>query len=295
MKSLILFAVVVMLAFDLPAQQDPLYAQYFNNPILINPAFAGSAQRLIVSASYRNQWSGITGGPTTFNMNTHMSIVDNKVGVGAIVSVDKLGESKTTQYGGVFSYKIPLSTYASLSFGMQAGIIQYETNMEGVHVLNPDPLFAPYSAKQFNTGAGVLLKNDRYLIGLSVPHLLPVSVAQDHTVLAQNLYLFGSYSFHLSERVELRPSTLLRMAAGTPISADLNLNVIYSKLYTAGLFVRNLNTVGVLAQVVVKKLRVGYVFELPGKESALNFNTHEISLALSLDVLAAHNHSAVEF
>jgi len=33
------------------------------------------------------------------------------------------------------------------------------------------------------------------------------------------------------------------------------------------------------------------VFELPGKSSALNYSTHEISLSLSLDVLQSHNHS----
>jgi hypothetical protein len=37
---------------------------------------------------------------------------------------------------------------------------------------------------------------------------------------------------------------------------------------------------------------LGYVFELPGKGSALNYTSHEISLSLSLDVLQSHNHSS---
>ncbi|MBS1952147.1 MAG: hypothetical protein JST37_14160, partial [Bacteroidetes bacterium] len=52
---------------------------------------------------------------------------------------------------------------------------------------------------------------------------------------------------------------------------------------------------GVLVQAIVNNFRLGYVFELPGKGSALHFNTHEVSLALSLDVLSSHNHSGTGF
>jgi hypothetical protein len=108
-------------------------------------------------------------------------------------------------------------------------------------------------------------------------------------IYGQNYYVYGGYQFHLSENIEFRPSTLLRLTKGTPLSADVNLNLTLNGFYTAGLFTRNLNTYGVLLQFVVKNVRCSYVFELPGKGSALNFNTHELGLALSLDVLRSHN------
>ena len=46
MKYLLLAAVLIILIPCAMAQQDPLYSQYFNNPMLINPAFAGSNDRL---------------------------------------------------------------------------------------------------------------------------------------------------------------------------------------------------------------------------------------------------------
>jgi hypothetical protein len=69
----------------------------------------------------------------------------------------------------------------------------------------------------------------------------------------------------------------------------VNLNLTLNSLYTAGLFTRNLNTYGVLLQMVFKNARLSYVFELPGKRSALSFNTHELGLAFSLSVLRSHN------
>ncbi|NOT74404.1 MAG: type IX secretion system membrane protein PorP/SprF [Cyclobacteriaceae bacterium] len=290
MKILLPVIIICLFITESFAQQDPLYAQYFNNPMLINPAVAGSNERLFVGLGYRKQWSGLDGSPTTFNFNSHMALANDKLGAGLIVVQDKFGEFKTTQYGAALSYKIKL-THSTFSFGMQAGVVQYSTNLEGLNVLNPDKLFAPFSEMKFNTGVGLLLKNERYTVGLSVPQLLKNSVSQGGTdikVQGQNFYLYGDYLFFLSEDIEFKPSTLLRMTDGSPLSVDLNLNLTFNRLYTAGVFTRNANTYGVLVQMIMKNVRLGYVFELPGKSSALNFNTHEVSLALSLGVLKSH-------
>ena len=75
------------------AQQDPLYSQYFNNPMLINPAFAGSMDRMYLGLAYRSQWGGIDGAPTTFNFNGHIALADNRVGAGLVVLQDKIGRA----------------------------------------------------------------------------------------------------------------------------------------------------------------------------------------------------------
>ncbi len=280
------------------AQQDPLYSQYFNNPMLINPAFAGSNERLYAGVAYRSQWAGIDGGPVTFNLNSHIALMNNKVGVGMLAVQDQLGDIKNTQYGGVFSYRIKLSN-STFSFGMQAGVTRYATDPNAVKVMNnPDPAFYQFTETKFNTGAGVLLQNERYTLSLSVPRMLASSVSQGGQsiqVYSQNFYLYGSYIFYVSERIQFKPSTLLRATAGTQVSADVNANFIFNKFYTAGVFTRKLNTYGLLLQMVTTKYRLGYVFELPGKGSALNYNTHEVSLSLSLDVLKSHNHSSTDF
>ncbi|MBS1506715.1 MAG: type IX secretion system membrane protein PorP/SprF [Bacteroidetes bacterium] len=298
MKKIILSLFLLAGAFESMSQQDPLYSQYFNNPMLINPAFAGSNERLYAGVAYRSQWSGIEGGPTTFNFNGHIALVDNKVGLGLMVVQDQLGDIKNTQYSTSYSYRIKLKNTTSFAFGMQTGFTRYATDPNGVRVLNPDPLFATFTETKFNTGVGVLLQNDRYTLSLSVPRLLPGTVSQGGQsiqVYSQNYYLYGSYLFYVNERVQFKPSALLRVTSGTPLSADINCNFVINKLYTAGVFTRKFNTYGALLQMVMNNYRFGYVFELPGKGSALNYNTHEISLSLSLDVLRSHNHSSPGF
>ena len=295
MKYFLLTFLFCSISSFVVAQQDPLYSQYFNNPMLINPAFAGSNERLYAGAAYRSQWAGIDGGPVTFNFNSHIGLVNNKVGVGVLAVQDQLGDIKNTQYGGVISYRIKLRTN-TFSFGMQTGVTRYATDPNAVKVLNnPDPAFNQFTETKFNTGAGVLLQNERYTIGLSMPRMLASSVSQGGQsiqVYGQNLYLYGAYSIYVNERIQFKPSTLLRATSGTPLSVDLNCNFIINKLYTAGLFTRKFNTYGVLLQMVMDNYRFGYVFELPGKSSALNYSTHEISFSFSLDVLSFHNHSS---
>ena len=43
------------------------------------------------------QWAGFDGNPTTFNFSSHLSLADNKVGLGLIAVQDKIGEGTSTQ------------------------------------------------------------------------------------------------------------------------------------------------------------------------------------------------------
>jgi len=287
-------------AFRVIAQQDPIYSQYFNNPMLLNPAFAGSNDRLYAGVAYRAQWAGITGGPVSYNFNSHIALVGNKVGLGLMAVQDQLGDIKNTTVGTTYSYRIKLRHSTSFSFGMQTGFTRYTTDPNAVKLFNnPDPAFNQFTETKFNTGVGLLLQSEKFLLSLSVPRMLPSTVSsqggQSIQVYSQTYYLYSAYSFFLSERWQFRPSVLLRAAQGTPLSADLNANFNIDRKYTAGVFTRSFTTYGALVQLVMQNYRFGYVFEVPGKGSALNFNTHEISLALSLDVLKSHDHSVTGF
>jgi len=297
MKKILLVWFTVC-SFVTMAQQDPLYSQYYNNPMLINPAFAGSNERLYAGVAYRTQWAGMDGAPKMYSFNSHIGLADNKVGLGVIAVQDQIGDFKTIQYGATGAYRIKLRK-STLSFGMQMGATRFATDPNLVKVFNSsDPAFNQFSQTRFNTGAGVLLQNERYTLSLSVPRLLANSVSQAGQtiqVYGQNYYLYGSYVFYMRERVQFKPSTLLRATNGSPIAADVNCNFIFNENYTAGVFTRNLGTYGFLAQIIMSHYRFGYVYEIPSKNSTLNFASHEFSLALSLDVLHSHSHLGTGF
>ncbi len=300
MKKLFPFLVVLCgLANPTLGQQDPLYALYLNNPLTINPAYAGSNDRFHAGAQYRSQWAGIEGNPVTLHFNTHLSLFDNRVGAGMMAVQDRIGDVTLTDMSSVFAYKLRV-TEGTLSFGMNFGFTRYATNANLLNVRDSnDPFFVPFNSSQFTTGAGFLLKKEKYVVGLSLPRLIKGTVRQGPTsiqVYDQHLYLMGQYRLLLTERLRLKPAALVRYTPETPLSFDLNASINLDGLYSVGLFTRNFSTVGLLAQLILAEYRLGYALELPsGPASQQRFTTHEFSLVVSASLLKFHSRSPEEF
>jgi type IX secretion system PorP/SprF family membrane protein len=214
-----IYLLLLLLVFSgkMFAQQDPIYALYLNNPFVINPAYAGINNNVEGNVSFRNQWGGFDGHPQTLNASGNLSLFQNKMGAGIQIVQDKIGENKNTSVTGSYSYRIELKKNQFLSFGMQAGFINYKTDPSLIQVYDTsDPSFVYYSQTKLNMGAGVVYKTDRFFAGLSVPRLLANNVAaygQTLKVYNQSYYLVGTYLFYASERVIFKPSVLLKAHA----------------------------------------------------------------------------------
>jgi type IX secretion system PorP/SprF family membrane protein len=299
MRKLLLLLFIVA-APDALAQLDPLYAQYLTNPLLFNPAYAGLNNALNASLSFRNQWTGYDGSPSTANLNGHLSLVDNKVGVGGMVIRDAIGPTKTTEAHVLASYKIKFNAAKQyqLSFGMQAGVVSSVNNYSKLRLDNPsDPSFSQNMNFTWpNIGFGAIVVGEKFLVGLSVPRMLKGKNDDGEVLYNQHIYLFTSYVHYLGTRLRLKPSLLLRGVSGA-MSADVNFNINIDTKYTAGVFVRNLNTYGAILQIWLRdKLRLGYAFELPsGNSVGAQFTSHEITLGIKTAILNAHERSYSEF
>ncbi|HRI80752.1 MAG TPA: type IX secretion system membrane protein PorP/SprF, partial [Cyclobacteriaceae bacterium] len=237
--------------------------------------------------------------PVTVNFNSHLSVYQNKVGLGLMVIQDQIGDTKNTEFMTLYSYKIRLKT-ADLSFGMQTGFIRYTNNPSMLTIRDPDdPAFTAINETKFNTGAGILLKSDRYMVGISVPRLIPTTLSQGGQSIQlynQSYYFFGSYVVFISEDVRFKPSVLLRGSSGLPLSVDLNASFNFKEYYTGGIYTRNFKSFGILMQAVVKGFRIGYTFELPtSSTSSLNFASHEIMVGISTGILPFHDRSLKTF
>ncbi len=294
-----LFILLTAAAFG---QQDPLYSQYINNPMVINPAYAGLNNNFNASVAYRNQWGGFEGNPKTFNFNSHVSLVENKVGLGLLVVQDQIGGAKNTEVQGAFSYKLPLDDTKTFSFGMQAGFINFRNNFSDLNLDDPtdEAFIQNENVSKPNLGAGAILKSDKFFFGVSIPRLLNTTLSQggqDFQLYDRTLYVFGSYAYFINENIRFKPAVLLRAVKGSPMSVDLNLNFNFNEKYTAGVFTRNFNTYGVQVQAKLgDKLKFGYTFEIPMNNSVGSaFTTHELFLGLTMPTFDFHDRSISTF
>ncbi len=288
------------------SQEDPLYVQYINNPMILNPAYAGLNNNFNASVSYRKQWGGFEGSPTTFHVSGHTSLAKNKMGLGILLIQDKTGANSNTEMNMTYAYRLNFNG-THLSFGMQAGFINYKTDNTLLNTYDPtDPAFnSDINVIRPNVGAGVILNSEKFFAGISVPRMLNTTtlLSTDTASMKARLYdqhYYGSfgYVFYLSTRMRLRPSCLVRYVQGAPLSVDYTVAINLDEKYTAGLYTRNLNAGGFLLQLrFAGAYRFGYAFEVPLNNNtvATRFNTHELTLGINLSLFSFQSSSITNF
>jgi len=295
MKKYILLTLLVTSLFTAHAQQDPLYSQYVNNPLVLNPAMAGLSDNLSANVSYRQQWGGLPGSPKTFNANAAMSILNNTAGAGIMLLSDKIGSTTTTEFYAMGSYRIQLSRKQTLAFGLQAGMINYKINNDQVNPYDTsDPYFqGTISQMKPSIGAGLMLKTDNLEVGLSVPRMLKSSSNIDGNQFAlysQHFYAYAAYRIHLSDRLALKPAVLLKAVQAAPLSTDINAALIIDNKFQVGALTRNFNNYGLFGRAQLGEALVfGFVYEVPTSKSVgTNYSTFELTLGLRLKALPYH-------
>lgn len=60
---------LLLLGLSPVSAQDPIYSQFFNTPLQVNPAYIGSNGGITTTATYRRQWNQIPGGFNTMYLS----------------------------------------------------------------------------------------------------------------------------------------------------------------------------------------------------------------------------------
>jgi maltose alpha-D-glucosyltransferase/alpha-amylase len=152
------------------------------------------------------------------------------MGVGLIVVEDKIGENNNLLAMGTYSYKIEFEDMF-LSFGLQGGIANYRSDNLALNIEDEtDPYFAGnQNITKPVFGAGLILHNNNFFLGLSVPRMLQNKETfgsgideVEASLYTQHFYGMASYIFFLNERIRLKPSVLFKYVKDNPISTDIN-------------------------------------------------------------------------
>lgn len=273
------------------AQQDPLFSQYMFNTLAVNPAYAGSADVFTVMALSRHQWVGFEGAPTTQTLLAHTPLRNVNMGLGLSILNDKVGPTRQTGAYADYAYRIRTGTNTRLAFGLKGGVNVYQADIAALTSVDPDVASVNVKGKALpNFGFGLFWHGPRYYLGASAPKLLENdidAVAEAGIVTAteaRHWFLLGGYVLDLDRSIKFKPSFMLRVVQGAPLSVDLNANFLFRERIWLGAMYRVGNAFGVLGQYQVNdQFRVGYAFDLTTtKIGAYNAGTHEIMLNYDL-------------
>lgn len=245
MKHSYLTVIILILlgTFSSNAQQDPQYTQYMYNTQVVNPAYVGSRETLSFGLLYRTQWVGLDGAPKTGSFTVN-SPVSYNMGLGLSIVNDQLGPATETNINIDYSYSIPTSETAKLSFGLKAGIDFLDVDFSKLNIYDKnDPRFQNNidNKLQPQIGAGVYFNTDKFYTGLSVPNFLTtkhfdkssLNNTTVETVAKERMHYFliAGYVFDISDNLKFKPATLFKMVSGSPLQADVSANfLLYDKL-----------------------------------------------------------------
>jgi type IX secretion system PorP/SprF family membrane protein len=289
MKRIIKTILWLLVPLTMAGQITPVTNQYVLNPLTINPGYAGNRGALNIAAFYRKQWVGITGSPLTMTLAADAPLLDSKLGVGLIITNDKIGVTKETQFHTSYAYKIEMRK-GILSLGLGAGLITTNTAWSELVALDQgDEIYLTDSkvfvVPDFSFGAYYMF--DNYFAGFSIPKLLGYKFDFDRNKYSlkvnpgQYYYMINTgYVYNLNEKIKLFPSILVSFSPGEKLLYDINAHVnLYNRLWT-GLSYRNNRSLATLLQFSINnQLKVAYTYDFDfGRLGRYSNGSHEIMI-----------------
>ncbi|WP_029288630.1 type IX secretion system membrane protein PorP/SprF [Pedobacter sp. R20-19] len=309
----IFFVLIIMTStVKLMAQQDAQFGQYVFNGMYINPAYAGYKEELYLQAFARAQWTGVRGAPQTLSISADEAINDESLGIGMIITKDKIGAQSSLNASANFAYRIKLDRTETniLAFGLGVGVIQSSLNgnlLEAIEEGDNRIVTGVISQTTPDVRAGVHYSNEKFFIGFSANNLLAksLSVFNDYNALnikvQPHFYLTAGMALPLNEDFVFKPTFLIKDDLHGPTSLDLNafmlikerfwLGAVYRtsvKLYPKNNLQSGLNSkaaAGFISEFFIRSnLRIGYGYDYSlNKLSNYDYGSHEISVGYYIE------------
>ena len=303
MKQKFAICLLFVYGFYAHTQQEPQYTQYMYNMSMVNPAYMMNEQGIVQMGSlYRSQWVGINGAPKTANLFAYVPLNDN-IELSANYMNDYVG-SKVNLSENIFNidvaYKIKVKDKLNIAFGLKAGFNHVNFSAIGSNV-SGDPTFGNTNKTFLNLGAGVFLFHDNYYVGVSSPNLAPTNLGINDAVAytnAAHLFVISGYVYKVNTNLKIKPSTVLKMVGGAPLSFDMALNALYIEKFELGVSYRYQDAIAGLAGFnISQNLKLGYAYDFnTSKLRDFNTGSHELILLYKFDVLGlSKNYASPRF
>lgn len=297
--------------------QDPVYSQYFNAPLVMNPALAGVSTQPNIILNYRNQWSGLPNAYQTYSISYDQFFENIRGGVGLILLSDNAGNGilRTTKVAATFSYRLQLSNTHFIKGGFEAGLVQSRIDWDKLVFYDQlDPAFGDVTpgGTRIPTsevipdrnaiyypdfGLGLMYYNPFFYGGFSLKHLN----TPDQSFLEQNTNTFSGLPMRFSAQIGsefllldgsgllwpvfIAPSALW-VSQGDLRQLNAGAFINFGDFGIGGWFrtaFQNPDAVIGAASFRVGRFKFTYSFDYTVSALELNGGTHEIGIGINFD------------
>ena len=266
MKKYFLLFLLFSFALISKAQQDPQFSLYIFNNLSFNPGSTGSEQAICATALHRSQWVGFDDAPVSTNFSVQSPISLLNGGLGLNILTDKIGQNEFLSLNISYAYHVELPE-GKLGIGLSVGVIQDEIDGANIITQNPDPSI-PTSvdkASGFDLGLGFFYNSEKLYVGLSSKHLNEPTIATtlDIIDIKRHYYLTSGYEHVLNEKLDLKPSLLIK-TDGVTTTIDMTSLLEYNKKLWGGVTYRpSTRAVLLLGMHISEDLKFGFSYDVP--------------------------------
>ncbi len=264
------------------------------NEFAYNPAVAGSYDHFLSQLSFRKQWAGLDGAPTTFAATIHGNLARSKaVGLGMILYSDVTGPTRRVGANIAYAYQIPIADKTTLGLGIAADLMQHSimySDLVLAQDLDPSILAGDSGKFGFDANFGVYLNGPNYWAGFSANQLMGSKFdfvgGVDNFVNARHFFATAGYELAVSERIDIIPGVLGKFVAANSPQFELNLRAEYTDNYWLGLSYRTEDALAVILGLRLDNgFNLAYSYDIT--TSAINTvsnGTHEITLGYNFNI-----------
>jgi len=292
-KLAIIISIIGVLVFESFGQQLPQISQFMLNNYAINTAFAGKDSTIEARILNRNQWTGITDAPRTFNLSVQGMTKNPKVGLGGIIYTDNAGPTRRMGISLSYAYHLKLSQKWKLGLSVAGGALQF--SIDGTRInLDQEDDPALFSEKRtqlvFDVSFSALAYRDNFYFGVTLPQLMQnnldlyESTSEEKNKLEDHYYVTAGYRYEFSDKWAVEPAILAKYVNPAPLKTDFSLRVLYdSKVWLGGMFRTNDAIAMFLGYNHNNQLSIGYAYDITTSSiKSFSDSTHELTLAFKV-------------
>jgi type IX secretion system PorP/SprF family membrane protein len=312
LRFLVISCFVVTLDMGQTRCQDPIFSQFYSNPLYLNPALAGTDDCARLMFNYRNQWPSLENNFETYSASADRYFKGLSGGLGLLVIADNIGNGllNTTRVSGIYSVHLRLSREIYFNAGFEGTFHQQKLNDNqlifrdmidpATGTINPgSTLEIPVDNSQVTIpdfSAGFMLGiKEKYYFGLATHHLTQPELKFYNSV--NDNFLYRKYTMHAGARINFGGGSYNHRDNGFVFSPNvlyefqqwsqqINLGIYTEKKpLVVGVWYRynigNSDGAIFLAGITQKWFRFGYSYDVTlSKLKGTTGGAHEVSFAL---------------
>ncbi|MBV6639709.1 MAG: type IX secretion system membrane protein PorP/SprF [Cyclobacteriaceae bacterium] len=267
--KVLFFLLFLVASFAGLSQQPLVYNQFFMNPYVYNPAYAGVEGHSVLFLMYKNQYSNIDGAPKTYHANFHVPLKGG-LAFGASAYNESHGVLNTVSGKVTGGYLLSIDREHFIRFGLSIGAGNNSINVSEFDSPN-DPAFTDIvNNSSFLVGDfGLTYHFNHFNVGFAMPSLFGYQVFTENsfspiTIKAhENVLLKMNYRGHITDNLAFEPHIIYRYNKVLPDQYEGTLIVHLAHIiWLGGTYRQDAGVIGLLGAKIKESLAVGVAYEV---------------------------------